>query len=128
MARASSSSAPRMPPMMAPRFRLSGGAGGGGAPTRDLAGVGVQLVLELAALPMGWLLKEATSSGQLVVPSQQTSLEALNFGHLLRLHSQVSSNSVRSPNSVASEVQAPSLAVGQAGLLPMTPMLTLLWI
>jgi hypothetical protein len=88
----------------------------------------MQLALELAALPMVWLLKEATSSVQPAVPSQQTSSEALNSEHHLRPHSQVSSNSVQSPNSVVSEVQAPSLAVGQAGLLPMTPMLTLLWI
>ena len=88
----------------------------------------MQLALELAALPMGWLLKEATSLVQPVVPNLQTSLEALNLGHLLRLHSQVSSNSVRSPNSVASEVQALSLAVGQVELLRMIPMLILLWI
>ena len=88
----------------------------------------MQLALELAALPMGWLLKEATSLVQPVVPNLQTSLEALNLGHLLRLHSQVFSNLVQSPNSVASEVQALSLAVGQVELLPMTPMLTLLWI
>ena len=88
----------------------------------------MQLALELAALPMVWHLKEATSLGQPVVPNQQTSLEALNSEHHLKLHSQVCSNLVQSPNSVASEVQAPSLAVGQAELLPMTPMLILLWI
>ena len=88
----------------------------------------MQQALELAALPMVWHLKVATSSEHPVVPSQQTSLEALNSEHLLRPHSQVCSNSVQSPNLVASEVQAPSLAAGQAELLPMTPMLILLWI
>ena len=88
----------------------------------------MQLALERAALPMEWHLKEATSLGQPVVPNQQTSLEALNSEHHLKLHSQVCSNSVQSPNSVASEVQVLSLAVGQAELLPMTPMLTLRWI
>lgn len=88
----------------------------------------MQLVLEVAALPMAWPPKEVTSLGQPVVPSQQTSLEALNLEHHLKLHSRVCSNSDQSPNSVAWEVQALSLAVGQAELLLMTPMLTLRWI
>jgi hypothetical protein len=50
---------------------------------------------------MVWLLKEGTSLEQPVVLNQQTSLEALNLEHHLRLHSQVCSNSVQSPNSVA---------------------------
>jgi len=61
----------------------------------------MQLALEVAALPMAWLLKEVTSLGQPVVLNQQTSLEALNLVHHLKLHSQVCSNSVQSPNSVA---------------------------
>ena len=88
----------------------------------------MQLALEVAALPMVWLLKEVTSLGQPVVLNQQTSLEALSLEHHLKLRSQACSNSVQSPNSVASEVQAPSLAAGQAELQPMTPMLILLWI
>jgi len=61
----------------------------------------MQLVLEVEALPMVWLLKEVTSLGQPVVLNQQTSLEALNLVHHLKLHSQVCSNSDQSPNSVA---------------------------
>ena len=61
----------------------------------------MQLALERAALPMGWHLKEATCLVQPVVPSKQTSLEALNSEHHLKLHSQVCSNLVQSPNSVA---------------------------
>jgi hypothetical protein len=86
------------------------------------------LALEVAALPMAWLLKEETYLGRPVVLNQQTSLEALNLEHHLKLLSQVCSNSVQSPNSVAWEVRALSLAVGQAELLPMTPMPTLRWI
>ena len=61
----------------------------------------MQLVLEVEALPMVWLLKEVISLGQLVVLNQQTFSEALNLGPHLKLFSQVFSNSDQSPNSVA---------------------------